>query len=185
MTPKVVQGAPDVGIKIKMRKLAPEPAAPAPCPPARVLDPTGEVVAELGCGEEYQYECPPGGGVCAIDEVMWVTSPFTDGLTVDHDGWEAGIYDPRKLVMTVLTNATLLAVARGQTSGLEWVWEWSEPPPAPDGVELATVEQAGGIASVSVLSHGGIDATITLMLTALCAGEPAGALTLKVVWLAW
>ena len=173
----VVQRTPNLGLGIRLT-----PAAP--CPPARVLDPAGEVVAELGCGEEYQYECPAGDCVCAIDEVMWVTTPFTDGLTVSHDGWEAGIYDPRKLVMQVWTNATLLAVARGQTSGLEWVWEWSEPPPAPDGVELATVEQAGGIASVSVLSHDGIDATITLTLTALCAGEPAGVLTLKVVWLA-
>ena len=176
----VVQRTPNLGLGIRLT-----PAAPCPdCPPARVLDPAGEVVAELGCGEEYQYECPAGDCVCAIDEVMWVTTPFTDGLTVAYDGWEAGIYDPRKLVMQVWTNATLLAVARGQTSGLEWVWEWSEPPPAPDGVELATVEQAGGIASVSVLSHGGIDATITLTLTALCAGEPAGVLTLKVVWLA-
>lgn len=181
----VVQRTPNLGLGIRLTPLAPEPEPAAPCPPARVLDPAGEVVAELGCGEEYQYECPAGDCVCAIDEVMWVTTPFTDGLAVGYDGWEVGNSDPQKLEMSVWTDATLLAVARGQTSGLEWQWEWSEPPPAPNGVALATVEQAGGIASVSVLSHGGIDATITLTLTALCAGEPAGTLTLKMIWREW
>ena len=178
----VVQRTPNLGLGIRLTPLAPDPDPPPPCPPARVLDPAGDVVAELGCGEEYQYECPAGDCVCDIDDVMWVSTPMTDGLAVGYDGWESGIYDPKKLELPVWANTMLLAVARGQTSGLEWVWEWSEPPPAPDGVELATVEQAGGIASVTVQSHGDIDATITLTLTAMCAGEPAGVLTLKVVW---
>lgn len=47
--------------------LTPLTDEPHDCPPAIVRDPDGNIVAELRCGEEYQYSCPP----CETVDVTW------------------------------------------------------------------------------------------------------------------
>ena len=173
-TPKVVKGAPDVGIKIKMRKLAPEPepAAPAPCPPARVLDPAGEVVAELGCGEEYQYECPvcpPGGGGCDVSGAVW-GSRWTAQLL------EFGVPGP-----DAPSSEVFYGVPEGaDISGVTWEWSWSDPV-----LHDERIVQMGPLLRVELLASdiadGGQEYSNVLTATAKCRASAVGTLVLKVV----
>lgn len=65
MTTRVIQRTPDLAIKIKLQPVA---EAPTPCAPAQVLDDTGAVLAELGCGETYT--CTGGGGGCPCEPAL-------------------------------------------------------------------------------------------------------------------
>ena len=66
----------DIGISITM--------TPEPCPPARVIDPEGELVVELGCGEEYQLDpCPPC--LCAPVAVGWSIQPTPAQTYIYYD----------------------------------------------------------------------------------------------------
>ena len=203
LPPKVVQRTPDLGLTIKLQPLAPEPepaAPPAPCPPARVLDPAGEVVAELGCGEEYQYECPPGGecGGCDVSGVLWagryalyqyesggeeyvswdeVSPPFAAAQYYPGDarhirGELPAPYPP--------TSSVFFGVPEGpDISGVRWVWAWDEPV-----LHDEQIEQVGPLLRVelkpSAIADGGVEYVNILRATAWCDTTQVGELSLMV-----
>lgn len=191
--PKVVQGTPDIGIRIKMRKLAPDPDPPPPCPPARVLDPAGDVVAELGCGEEYQYECPPGGGCggCDVSGVLWagryalyqyegwdvVRPPFAGA---QYFPWDARHISGELPAPYPLTSSVFFGVPEGpDISGVRWEWVWDEPV-----LHDEQIEQVGPLLRVelkpSAIADGGAEYVNILRATAWCDTTQVGELSLMV-----
>ena len=192
--PRVVQRTPDLGLTIKLQPLA---APPAPCPPARVLDPAGDVVAELGCGEEYQYECPPGGecGGCDVSGVVWagrywihnydwgpdlhapVVSP---DFSLPSEQWSAqllvvGVPEPLKP-----SSGVFYGVPEGaDISGVTWEWSWSDPV-----LHEELIAQMGPLLRVELLAseiaNGGHEYSNVLTATAKCGATVVGTLVLKV-----
>lgn len=79
MTTRVIQRTPDLAIKIKLQPVA---EAPTQCAPAQVLDDTGAVLAEMGCGETYTCPGGGGGGGCPCEaSLVWMRA-----LPYRHDG---------------------------------------------------------------------------------------------------
>ena len=189
----VVQRTPNLGLGIRLTPLAPEPepAAPAPCPPARVLDPAGEVVAELGCGEEYQYECPPSGGgdcgPCEVTDVVWVglyqwveTWGGWDFATARLGAEEPG--DSKNVIFAgnFAPDATVYGLPIGPAPcGVEWTWSWSG-----EVLHDGDVRQEGPLLVVDIATSGILNGSQeyenTLTATARCSGAEVGTLTLMV-----
>ena len=197
----VVQRTPNLGLGIRLTPLAPEPEPdlPPPCPPARVLNPAGEVVAELGCGEEYQYECPPGGecGGCDVSGVLWagryalyqyegdggyggwdeVLPPFAGAQYFPGDarhirGELPATYPP--------TSSVFFGVPEGpDISGVRWEWAWDEPV-----LHDEQIEQVGPLLRVelnpSAIADGGAEYVNILRATAWCDTTQVGELSLRV-----
>ena len=196
----VVQRTPNLGLGIRLTPLAPEPepAAPAPCPPARVLDPTGAVVAELGCGEEYQYECPvcpPGGGGCDVSGVVWagrywihnfdwgpdLHAPvaFPD-FSLPSEQWTAQLLEFGVPGPLTPSGEVFYGVPEGaDVSGVTWEWSWSDPV-----LHNEQIVQMGPLLRVELLASdiadGGQDYSNVLTATAKCRASAVGTLVLKV-----
>ena len=192
----VVQRTPNLGLGIRLTPLAPEPAPAAPCPPARVLDPAGEVVAELGCGEEYQYECPPGGecGGCDVSGVVWAGRyalyQYEGG---DEGGWDevrppsAGAQyfpgDARHIRVELPapyppTSSVFFGVPEGpDVSGVRWEWAWDEPV-----LHDEQIEQVGPLLRVELKPSAIADREYVNILraTAWCDTTQVGELSLRV-----
>ena len=159
---------------------------------------TGEVVAELGCGEEYQYECPPGGGGecggCDVSGVEWASQISL----YDYDDWmdihpaPAGPrhdlypdYDARH-IRGVLprpyphTSSVYFGIPAGaDTSGVRWEWAWDEPV-----LHDEQIEQVGPLLRVelkpSAIADGGAEYVNILRATAWCDTTQVGELSLGV-----
>ena len=176
----VIQRTPNLGLGIRLTPIAPEPepaAPPLPCPPARVLNPAGELVAELGCGEAYQYECPPsGGGECELTDVVWV------GLYKWVEMWwgDMGFSKNVTFVGNSAPAATVYGLPIGPAPcGVEWAWSWSG-----EVLHDGDVRQEGPLLVVDIeqsdVFNGGVEYENVLTATATCGGAEVGTLTLRV-----
>lgn len=195
-----MQRTPNLGLTIKLQPLTPEPepaAPPPPCPPARVLDPAGEVVAELGCGEEYQYgcpECPPGG--CDVSGVVWggrywihnfdwgpdLRPPIAGpDWSLPSDQWTAQLLEFGVPGPLTTSGEVFYGVPEGaDISGVTWEWSWSDPV-----LHNEQIVQMGPLLRVELLASdiadGGQEYSNVLTATAKCRATVVGTLVLKVV----